>query len=105
MLHNQRLTVNRYDFTIAKGILQLHEGMFVSLLILIYRHQDGIINNKEIGIAGRQALTFAIMDGGWYWQWNQLVRVARCCCQVTQFPLQGRRDRRWMVPGTAVVAW
>ena len=60
MLDNQRAAIDPYDLIARKGLLQLLDSHLVMLGISVCGHQYSSVDDKEIGVGGRQALSLVI---------------------------------------------
>ena len=52
MLADEDAAVDGYDVVLGKGFLQLTSCLLVVLWLTIGGHEDGIVDDKEIGVSG-----------------------------------------------------
>ena len=64
------------DFMLWKCLLELSLGLDVGFRISVSWHQDGSVDDEEVGVGGRQPIAFSVECGLCHRQWNQAIGVA-----------------------------
>ena len=99
MLTHEYLTVDAYNLTVGEGLLQDRQCLGILDRLAVGRHENGTVDDKEVGIGGWQTLlTFlldeireiALDDSIWQRNRKQTVWMSVRCAKSLELLLHGR---------------
>lgn len=80
VLADEDAAVDGHDVVLGEGSLQLATGKVIILRLTVGGKEDGVVENEEVGVGGRQTMTIVgIEDGRWQREREELIGESACC--------------------------
>ena len=84
MLFDNGTTVDAYDFSVGKCLLDNLHRLLVKVGLIVGGHQYSTVNDQVVGVSSRQAIAL-VVDGAGQRQFQQTVRTPIERAETLQF--------------------
>ena len=80
VLADKHTAIDGHNVVLRESSLQLATGKIVILRLTVSGKEDGVVENEEVGVGGRQTMTIVgIEDGRWQREREELIGESACC--------------------------
>lgn len=85
MLEDEGTGINRYEVVLGEDTSESAAGAIIKSGITVNRIDYGIVQNKEVGVGGRQTVAFVVKAYRSHRQGYEIVGIAFCIAKFAKF--------------------